>query len=220
MTGLRERQKDARRRKILETASGLFRRQGYAETTIEQIAAGADLSPATVFNYFPGKGDLLLTMVAQADERYLSRLSSDLADRGLPAGEAITELLVTIARASLEVLPRDAWRHVLATSLQTREERFTRAYETLNARLLSAMVSLIEALQDGEKLARNIDSAAAARLLFDLDETLFARLVRDDERTLEDYRRETQAHVTLVLTGIGRAVSNERVSDSNRSRSS
>jgi len=38
----------------------LFREQGYEATTIEQIAAAADISPSTFFRYFPTKEDVVL----------------------------------------------------------------------------------------------------------------------------------------------------------------
>ena len=43
MTGLRERQKAGRRRDILAAAAKLFRRDGFAVTSIEAIAAEADV---------------------------------------------------------------------------------------------------------------------------------------------------------------------------------
>ncbi|GAB2811430.1 TetR family transcriptional regulator [Actinoallomurus bryophytorum] len=37
----------------------LFRAQGYDDTTVEQIAEAAEVSPSTVFRYFPTKEDLV-----------------------------------------------------------------------------------------------------------------------------------------------------------------
>ena len=59
--GLRERKKAKTKAAIQEHALRLFREQGYAETTVEQIAAAAEVSPSTFFRYFPAKEDTVLT---------------------------------------------------------------------------------------------------------------------------------------------------------------
>ncbi len=59
-SGLRERKKQKTRESIQRTALRLFEKQGYEETTVEQIAAAAEISPSTFFNYFPTKEDVVL----------------------------------------------------------------------------------------------------------------------------------------------------------------
>ena len=58
--GLRERKKQKTREAIQRTAMRLFEKQGYEETTVEEIAGAAEISPSTFFNYFPTKEDVVL----------------------------------------------------------------------------------------------------------------------------------------------------------------
>jgi AcrR family transcriptional regulator len=67
------------REAIRTAAYGLIREQGYEATTTEQIAERAEVSPSTVFRYFPAKEDIVLT------DEYDPVMAAELAAR--PADE-------------------------------------------------------------------------------------------------------------------------------------
>src|ERR1700748_3060170 len=78
--GLRERKKAKTRAAIRDHALRLFRENGYQRTTVEQIAAAAEVSPSTFFRYFPTKEDVVLqddmdTRMVEALERQPASLS-------------------------------------------------------------------------------------------------------------------------------------------------
>ncbi|MFE7900728.1 TetR/AcrR family transcriptional regulator [Streptomyces sp. NPDC057424] len=58
---LRERKKIKTRIAIRDATYALIKEQGYDATTVEQIAERAEVSPSTVFRYFPTKEDIVLT---------------------------------------------------------------------------------------------------------------------------------------------------------------
>lgn len=76
--GLRERKKRQTRETIVRTALELFERQGFAETTIPEIAEAANVSPRTVSTYFQAKEDLVFPGATEM----FDRLEAMLRERG------------------------------------------------------------------------------------------------------------------------------------------
>jgi AcrR family transcriptional regulator len=62
----RARQRAATRAAIVDAAAAAFIENGYAATTIAQIAAGAEVSPETVYGVFGTKRDVLRAVVERA----------------------------------------------------------------------------------------------------------------------------------------------------------
>ncbi len=84
---MRERKKAKTRAAIQQHALRLFREQGYAATTVEQIAEAAEVSPSTFFRYFPSKEDVVLydeldPLLAAAFDTQPAELSPIQAMRG------------------------------------------------------------------------------------------------------------------------------------------
>jgi AcrR family transcriptional regulator len=102
--GLRERKKARTRASLREHALRLFRLQGYQATTVEQIAAAAEVSPSTFFRYFPTKEDLVLQ--DDMDTRLIGAFEHQPPGlRPIAAVRAATrEVLASYSAADMDVL--------------------------------------------------------------------------------------------------------------------
>ena len=83
--GLRERKKLRTRQQIADAAWRLFAERGFDEVPVAEIARAAEVSEATVFNYFPTKEDLVFHRM----EAFVDELLTAIRGRG--EGESIVE---------------------------------------------------------------------------------------------------------------------------------
>jgi len=97
--GLRERKKIKTREAIRAATYALIKEQGYDATTIEQIADRAEVSPSTVFRYFPTKEDIVLT------DEYDQLMAEELRTR--PADESWMDSVRHVMRLAIEANNRD-----------------------------------------------------------------------------------------------------------------
>ena len=65
--GLREHKKQLTRRRILSAARSLFAEQGFEQTTVAQVAAAAEVSRNTCFNYFPEKWKIVSALANELE---------------------------------------------------------------------------------------------------------------------------------------------------------
>jgi AcrR family transcriptional regulator len=73
-TGLRERKKERTRSLIAQTARRLFAERGFEAVKVADVAREAEVSEATVFNYFPTKEDLFYSGLEAFEEELLSAI--------------------------------------------------------------------------------------------------------------------------------------------------
>ncbi|MFN3863700.1 MAG: TetR/AcrR family transcriptional regulator [Erythrobacter sp.] len=89
----------AKRQAIIDTASHLFFRNGYAATSIEQVAADAGVSKVTIYNQFGDKRALFAAAVEHECEKMRGHFSLEampqgsIRDRLTAIGEAIFAFL-------------------------------------------------------------------------------------------------------------------------------
>jgi AcrR family transcriptional regulator len=203
--GLRERKKQRTRLLISESARRLFAERGFEAVSVAEIAREAEVSEATVFNYFPTKEDL----VFQGMEAFEEQLLGAIRDR--PAGESVLQafgqfvaqprgLLAAEDQASRESFINAARMIATSPALLTREREILAGYTESVAALLR---------QETGASANDLRPWIVAATLVGLHGTLIGYVRRrlldgsDDLRHLaRDLRRETNRVIDLLNRGL------------------
>ena len=143
--GLRERKKARTRATIQREALKLFQRDGYAATSVEAIAAAAEVSPSTFFRYFPTKEDVVLSDFV--DETTIERFVE------APAELSLAEALTYAVRTGIASLPDEDFE------LEHLRNRLIRDVPELRRGMLAEMMRPMELLAEaiGRRLGREVD---------------------------------------------------------------
>jgi AcrR family transcriptional regulator len=137
---LRERKRTKTRLMIQSEALRLFAEKGYADTTVEEIADAAAISPRTFFRYFPSKEDVVLW------DEYDPQVGELLAAR--PDDEPVAESFRAIMSETLGGLLRRDPEQLLT------KVRLLSSVPELRARFLEMQASLLSSTESpGSEMA-------------------------------------------------------------------
>nr|WP_030668239.1 TetR family transcriptional regulator [Streptomyces rimosus] len=171
--GLRERKKIQTRQAIRRAAYRLFEEQGYDATPVDRIAEAADVSPSTVFRYFPTKEDIVLT------DEYDPLLEAGL--RARPADEPMVESLRHVFIGSLHRFAAEERTEMVQRIRLVREVPAIRGRLAENTARDTGMISAVLAERSGRPADDLEIRVIAAAVLAALQEALM-RWVADGQR--------------------------------------
>ncbi|WP_425472016.1 TetR/AcrR family transcriptional regulator [Streptomyces piniterrae] len=190
--GLRERKKIKTRQAIRRAAYRLFEEQGYDATPVDQIAEAAEVSPSTVFRYFPTKEDIVLT------DEYDGLLEEGI--RARPADEPMVE---SIRQVTVEALRRFATadRTELAQRARlVREVPAIRGRTAENTARDAAMISAVLAERTGRPVDDLEIRVISTAILAALQEALLCWGEEGSTADLEDLIHQTLDVLARGLT--------------------
>jgi AcrR family transcriptional regulator len=203
--GLRERKKQRTRQLIAETARRLFAERGFDAVPVADVARAAEVSEATVFNYFPTKEDLVYQRMEVFEEELLGAL------RARPVGEALVDafarfileprgLLAAEDDAAAEQLTEISRMIAASPALLAREQeifaRYTRTLAGHIARETGAGAEDLTAWVVANALM------GVHRALLDYVRRRLAEPGTDRRRLARDVRRRGRAAITALEAGL------------------
>ena len=185
-----------KRERILRAAIDVFAQNGYFNAKVSEIARAAGVADGTIYLYFDGKEDLLVSIFRDHTRNYLQSLERDLANVNRP------EDRIRIAiRHHLETLGRD---RALAIVAQV-ELRHSLKFMTLLshqevADYLNILRKVVEQGQSEGVFRRNLHPQLVAKSIFGIvDEMVTSWMLSEKEYSLAD---QAGPVADLVLNGL------------------
>lgn len=167
--GLRERKKQRTRATIIDVAARLCAQQGYENTTVDQIAAAADISPRTFSRYFPNKEAVIGALIEDTSEHVADALARQPHD--ITEHEALMRAHMELFRAAEAGEPGAMSFDRMSGFLQILNNSPMLSLASFTFRSDSPIRAVHEAL--AHRLAVPMDSRAL-RILFDTWAVLMA----------------------------------------------
>ena len=205
MAELRKKQKAERQRRILAAARQRFKAADYRNVKIETIAADADLSAMTVFNYYGSKGGLLLALVTESDRHLIKKINAILERDSDDAISVVTDFSLTIFDHAFSYLNRHTWCHVLATSIKEGNSSFGRGLAVLEHQLIDLLARLIDQLKQRKLIDAGCDARTAAAVIYNVHNARFIEYASNRNITREEVGAIVKNDLEFILERMAQA---------------
>ena len=149
----------AKRRAILDAAKTLFLSHGYANTSMDAVAAEAGVSKLTVYSHFNDKETLFSSAVMAKCEEQLPPLFFE-----LPAGIPVEKVLLNIARGFHQLINSDESvnLHRLMMALGTQDPKLSQIFfDAGPERMVQGMERLLKRIDETGALSIDLPRNAA-----------------------------------------------------------
>jgi AcrR family transcriptional regulator len=183
--GLRDRKKERTRSRLLDVALSLFEEKGFDATTVEEIAAAAEVAPRTLFRYFTSKEDLVLLGQDAENRQIAERL------RLRPPQQSPLDFLLETTHLLLHAGPEEFER-------ARRSQRLIRATPSLRDRQRGLVAELEEMLSAGLTPSR-ATQAEALRIRVVVAVFLAAATTVLHARMLDEIRGDPREQLDKVM---------------------
>ncbi len=202
MAGLRAKHKADRHQRIVEAAARLFRTQGYDTVKMEAIAAAAEVSIGTIYNYYKNKGDLLVAIVSMEVHEVLAAGERVIADPPRHAEKAVAKLIANYIEHALVYLSKEMWRQAMAITTQQPDSPSGVAYSELDEALARQTAKLIRKLQTLGLVQVGVDAQAIGEMIFNNTNMMFTIFVKQEAMSvatlLARIRRQNRTLVQAI----------------------
>ncbi|MFK7868739.1 MAG: TetR/AcrR family transcriptional regulator [Roseobacter sp.] len=199
MAGLREKQKAAREKRILEAAVRKFQAEGYRAVRLEDLAEAAEVAVGTVYNYYQTKGDILIAVVAMEVEEVLAAGEVIVANPPEDVEAALQALIFSYYDHSLQYLTKEMWRRAMGLTIEAPGTPLGQEYTDLDRRLAAQVVALLQALSDRGLIRPGLDTQAVGEVIFNNLNQMFVEFVKTESMPLDQLCRDVAGQMAPIV---------------------
>ena len=155
---------EARRRQVLDAAFACFARNGFHQTTMQDICREAELSPGAVYRYFDSKESIIEASAEECHQHGAAIIGAAMAK-----GETLDFLDHIVGNLAILDDP-EARRHLLVTvqlwAEALRNPRIMDAHRRMSHDVwLQALTELFDGATDRGEIAPDLDPKAVAQVM-------------------------------------------------------
>ena len=202
---LRQEKKQKAREDILGAARQLFDASGFDDSRMRDIAAAANVSYQTLYNYFPTKTQILQGILQEDVAHIASQLNQHTRSyRGDLLGTLRAFSQMTLAEIGGD--NRELWRRATVDLLGASEEVLG-LFTLIKTDSHSGLRLLLQRAKEFGELEPETQTELLADIVFSLTDYMFLRYLIDPSVTEAGMLRELDAQMKLLLTPYLRVVS-------------
>ncbi len=201
--GLREQKKQKAQDSILQNAGNLFLTKGYAGTTLEEIAARAEIGVGTLYNYYDSKAEVFLAVMADKMDFSVEEIDGLLGDAEADMVDLILKFIREAAKPFL-LISNEIWQELLSAALGVTkpENVLLQRLIQVDNQFMSQLEKCFDHLINQGAIASNYPTKQAAGVIYSIILSQFIFYIYDKGMTGEQFIKSTEAQITFVLQSI------------------
>lgn len=196
----RQLEKEAIRKKIIDTASDILAKEGYESLSIRKIASRIEYSPGIIYHYFTDKAEVVASVVEEGYVKILKTISETPIDMDNP-DKSIEKVLTAYINLMLET-PQQ-FRAVLMNDIEGIQDKVNMLQEGISKerKSIQGLCRLIEAGMEKGKF-RKMDVELTAQIIWTSTHGLLSRLVLEKNVQEKQKERLIEHHFDILIKGL------------------
>ncbi len=200
---LREQKKQKVQESILQNAGNLFVTKGYAGTTLEEIAARAEIGVGTLYNYYDSKAEVFLAIMADKMDFTVAEIDGLFGDAETDLVDLILKFIREASKPFL-LINNEVWQELISVALGVTkpENVLLQRLIQVDNQFMSQLEKCFNYLINQGAIASNYPAKQAAGVIYSIILSQFLFYIYDQGMTREQFISSTEEQIMFVLQNI------------------